>query len=380
LITILFIQILFISCIDPLDIQVPVYEKQLVIDGAVYTGEGPHRVSIFYSSNLQEQRSDFKNPEPLSNAIVEIHTNQQVYTLTEITPGIYETIAGELIGSIGTEYELHIQTTDQKKYKSTPQLLEPAGSIDRLEFEFQEKIIYEPETRQLRNGFVIWMDASAALGSSGYLRWRHTGTFEIITQPEARTRVQASPGGFPNILPDPVPCSGYEAVGFELIQIAACECCSCWVDEDDGIVRLANKDFVSVQNYRNVRLLTIPADRERFFIGYSLLVEQLSISADVYDFWKGVAAQQLGQGSLFQPNIAIIKGNIFNVEDPNEKILGVFSASDIVSKRIYLDRLDIPFCLDLRNEFLDCLQAPNVFFNDCRLKYERSTNIKPSFW
>ncbi|HMP99027.1 MAG TPA: DUF4249 domain-containing protein [Cyclobacteriaceae bacterium] len=378
--TILLVIIFLSACIDPLDIRIPVYERQLVIDGTVYEGAGPHRVSIFYAADLQAQRAEFKSKERVTNATVQIIADTQSFTLAEVEPGIYESIEGVLMGTIGDVYELQIQTADQKRYHSTQQLMEAAGSIDRLDFEVQEDIINIPETRKLRDGFSIWMDASAAAGSSGYLRWRYTGTYEIITQPELRTRVEASPSGLPIILPDPLPCSGHEGVGFELIRVAGCECCSCWVDEDDGKVRLANKDFIAVQNYRDVKLLSIPADRERFYIGYSLLVEQLSISADVYDFWQGVAAQQTGQGSLFQPNISIIRGNIVNVDDPNEKVLGIFSVSAVVSKRIYLDRLDIPYCVDLRQEFLECLQAPNVFFDDCRLKYERSTNIKPAFW
>ncbi len=373
--------IVLCSCIDPLDVHIPVYERQLVVDGSVYEGSGPHRVRLYYSSSFQAQRSEFKSPDPLRDAQVNIHSSDnENFSLLEIAPGLYEIPENVLHASVGMSYQLFIRTSDHQEYQSSAQLMEAAGEIENLYFEFAEDVLYFPETRQLRDGFIIWMDAKADPQSSGFLRWRYTGTYESISQPEQRTRVEASASGLPLIIPDPLLCSGYEFNGTELVQVGPCECCTCWVDEDDGKVRLASRNFNQNGFFNNIRLVIIPADRNRFYRKYSIAVEQLSLTEEAYEFWRLVESQQKGTASLFQPNISIIKGNIHNITKPSENVIGFFNVSAIAKKRISIDRLVIPYCLEPRTEFLDCLQEPELFFNDCRLKYERSTIERPIFW
>lgn len=371
------------SCIDPLDIRIPIYEKLLVVDGAVYEGPGPHEVKLSYSENLQSSRSEFRDADPVSNAEVFILTSDgEEFQFVEDEPGIYRIEEGVLHASIGKVYQLRIRSVENQIYESTLQRLESAGVIEDLRFEFVRDVIYIPDTRQNQNGFVVTIDSRAAQGSNGFLRWRYTGTFEINTQPERRIKVVANPSGLPIEVPDPLECSGYiytDSLPGVIIQTANCICCSCWIDEDDGKVKLSNAQFANAKIFNNIKIAVIPIDVWRFYTGYSIEVEQLSLSEDVHQFWKEVQSQQQGSGSLFQPNISQIKGNIRNIQRPEEPVLGIFSASAIVRRRIYIDRFDIPYCLDPPNPFIPCLPPP-IFLDDCRLKFKRSTNERPEFW
>jgi hypothetical protein len=94
------------------------------------------------------------------------------------------------------------------------------------------------------------------------------------------------------------------------------------------------------------------------------------LSDDVYDFWKRVQAQQQGAGSLFQANAVIIEGNIRNLTRPDQKALGIFTASAVVRRRIFIDRSDLPYTI----------RDPEIFRDDCRLKVEGATTERPLFW
>ncbi len=376
-----FLLILLNACIDPLDIRVPVYVSQLVVDGGIYAGPGPHTVRLFLSSNLQNKEA-FQTPQPVDLALVRVRIDDDAEVFfTQTAPGTFELAEGIVTAEPGRQYQLIIRTANQEEYRSVPQQLEPAGTLDNVYFEFAPRYFYDPQTQLYQDAFRVYVDARADAQSNGLLRWRYTGTYEIITQPELQTTVIGSP---PARVPDPLPCSGYEVISDgsgnpesalptpygTIYRTGDCTCCSCWVTEHDGRVRLGNNQFVTDKTFNKVLIAVIPADRWRFFNKYSIEVEQLSISEDVYAFWKLVQAQQEGAGSLFQPNAVIIEGNIQNVTTPSRKALGIFTVSSVVKDRIFIERSDLPYTIN----------DPDLFRNDCRLKFKSSSNVRPHFW
>ena len=382
--TILYVVLLLSACIDPLDVRLPTFKAQLIVDGGISDGPGPHQVRLFYSSNLAT-RNEFSTLSALVNAEVSIlSSDEETVLLSEVVDGVYQTSEGSLIAEPGKTYQLIVRTNDQEEYHSVPHEMEAAGEIDALYYEFVKDHLYNPDSKQFQDALLIYIDSHADASGSGLLRWRYTGTFEIITQPELRSRIVPIPTSVPVRVPDPVPCSGYVATVDAtsnpasilqteygpILRVDDCFCCSCWVNENDGLVKLAKNQFVQNKSFNKVKIATIPIDNWRFYKKYSIEVEQLSLSEDVYEFWKRVEAQQLGANSLFQPNAVIIKGNMINSNDASDEVLGIFSVSALRKKRISIDREDIPAIIG----------NPDLYFDDCRLKFPKSSNERPLFW
>jgi hypothetical protein len=214
------------------------------------------------------------------------------------------------------------------------------------------------------DAFNVYIDARGVPGESTLLRWRVTGIYEMRAFPE-RAR-QATRTGFILV---PLPCSGYVAHGLTLVKVGECTCCQCWLYEFGDISFISDNQNVRDVEFKKVNLGRIPITSMRFYSHYYLQVEQLSISEEVYAFWKLVNRQQTSNGNIFQPNAVKIRGNVKSVDNPEEEVLGIFSVSGVVSTNMFIERSDVPYEV----EAIDTLTV------DCR-DYANSTTTKPLFW
>ena len=80
-------------------------------------------------------------------------------------------------------------------------------------------------------------------------------------------------------------------------------------------------------------------ETDRLKVTYSLLVKQQSLTRRSYVYWEKMKAQSSETGGLYeiQPSSAI--GNIYNISDPDEVVLGIFYATQQQSKRIMVNNV-----------------------------------------
>src|SRR5260221_13328222 len=94
-------------------------------------------------------------------------------------------------------------------YQSSEEQLTAVGDYSNIHAEFQqvEEATYFNQVKS-PNGFNIYLDSEVLPEQQNRVWWRWTGTFEILTYPQFRTKPVPSRTGT-TIVPDPVPCSGY---------------------------------------------------------------------------------------------------------------------------------------------------------------------------
>ena len=113
---------------------------------------------------------------------------------------------------------------------------------------------------------------------------------------------------------------------------------------------------------------------------YSLLVSQYSLSDAAYAYWNKVKINTLDQGGLYENQPFKIAGNLHNVSNPSQEVLGFFGASTRTTKRIFVGAVP-----GLPIQFVDCRpltekgEVHNPECVDCRNKVG-GTNKKPDFW
>lgn len=118
---------------------------------------------------------------------------------------------------------------------------------------------------------------------------------------------------------------------------------------------------------------------QRLKFGYSLLVRQYSLSEAAYAYWEKVRSNYSEQGGLYSKQPLQIKGNLHNLTNPNQPVLGFFGVSEVKSKRIFVGKIN-----GLAIEYLDCDPPvplgpkPEPTCYNCLL--EGGTNVKPYFW
>ena len=83
-------------------------------------------------------------------------------------------------------------------------------------------------------------------------------------------------------------------------------------------------------------LLFATNDFERLTRRYSLLVKQYALEEEEYTFWKNLGESNQRSANLFDKQPARVIGNIQNLSNPDEVVLGYFWASGISEKRIFI--------------------------------------------
>ncbi len=137
-------------------------------------------------------------------------------------------------------------------------------------------------------------------------------------------------------------------------------------------------------------------------------MKQYALSQDGYYFWKNLKESSELTGSLYDKQPSHPVGNIKNINDPTEVVLGYFDMATVSSKRITIIPKDIPSDVNVPSLYSDCLhdvdtvvsfsQIPNLIGAGylisreilgsgfemvvkscigCRLK---GSNIKPESW
>lgn len=93
------------------------------------------------------------------------------------------------------------------------------------------------------------------------------------------------------------------------------------------------------------------------------------MSRKAFEFFKLIRAQKVGASSLFQPPSGEIKGNIKGINNA-EPVVGLFWASSVRSKSLFIQRNEVPYLL------------PSIYFvpDACNKFYPNASTTKPALW
>ncbi len=347
------------SCIDRLDLEYSESTNQLVIEGQINDEPGPYTIRV----NRARKILDFSEIKPVSASKVVLTDNVgNSETLVEVSPGVFQTKPNGIRGTIGREYILRVETRDGKIFESSPEKINPAGSVDSIYYTFEK---FEPLSGSAKYQFRIYINSNGEDKGENLFRWKFTGTYKVLTNPELRTRSAGEVR-----VPDPPACSGFNTL---LEQVAPCKCCTCWVNMPDAKPKV-NDNVTSLNgSYKNVEVGIVPVEYWTFFDKVQVEVKQMSLSRAAFNYWKIVQDQKEGSTSLFQPAIGKAVSNMF-VKNGSEEVLGLFYASAIVKKTIFMDASDIPLGPSV------IPSAPPPIPESCLVAFPFSTLQKPINW
>ncbi len=345
----------------------------LVINGFISDQPGPYRITV-KRSFLTGIASSYEAPESVSSIKVSDNLGSQE-ELMEVSKGVYETNKNGIRGVKGRVYRISVVTNDDKTYESIPDTLKPTGQIDSVYYQFRT---FSELSGSKKYFFDIFFNAKGSPNS--YLLWKFTGTFKVITNAEADIgqpcgEIDCEGCSICNIV---LKCSGIRNFGTPRAplfrRIGPCTCCTCWYSINNDSPILSDYEYVQKSEFTNIRAGIIPIDD--WILQHKIYAEvsQYGISRQAYLFYKAIKDQQQGTASLFQPASGSIPHNIMQVSGAPEKILGLFYAASVYSKRIVLTQQKVP---QLTYEFPKPDARPP---RNCLKLYPNSTTVKPDFW
>ena len=84
-------------------------------------------------------------------------------------------------------------------------------------------------------------------------------------------------------------------------------------------------------------LYTLDYHDERVSVMYAPEVLQMRIPEDAYRYWEVMDRNSRDVGGLFSPEPSELRGNVVNVDNPDELVLGYVGVMSVIRKTMYID-------------------------------------------
>lgn len=312
------------SCVEEFQPELDEFENLLVIDGGITNEEGPYTIKLSNSSGL-----DIINVEPVTGAeVVIFEQNGIAETLTETEAGVYQTAIGGIQGTPGRKYRLQVKVNGNT-YESDYELLKTPTTIESVEPVVEHKAF--PDAPEVVPGYQFYVNSGASPYPEDYYLWTQEGTYKYKS----------------NLLIYYV----YEGVLRDFEDPDSLK--TCYRTYRVGEVFTTNTENLTTPIVVDQPLHFLAAVDRKLTHRYTMLTKQYSISKEAYQFWHSIEQQTANLGSLYAAQPYQIRGNLKNVNDPDEPVLGYFLVAGVSENRV----------------FVDPVPGVDIFFEDCALDY-----------
>jgi hypothetical protein len=310
--------LIFSTCISPFSVESMETDRILNVEGYITTVPKAHVLRLSYSRPFGP---DFTGPGPgIVTATVYLRDNLGNIEMLKSKPpkdnfdnirGFYET-SEDFAAVVGRSYTLHIKLVDGTNYQSFPELVTPVPDLDSLTYRAVRSATEDP----LNDEFGVELIAhfqDPPDEKNNYYWIPLESDFVLVAEPHLHRNVK--------------------------------DCCEICYHRDMpfplNVNTVSDIDFNGL--YQRRVAAYVVDNGVRFKDTYRLDVQHLSVSDEAHRFLKLVSQQTSLSGSVFDPPPANIRGNIINLDNPDEQVLGYFFASDERFLRTYIQKSKLEF-------------------------------------
>ena len=341
------------ACVDRLDINLPQRTNIIVVDGIINNLPEPQIIQLTRAqTDSVTGRSGFK---AIKKATVDVIVDSaQVIACHETTDGRYQ-LPADFRGQVGHSYQLRFMLNDGTKYLSTQQTMQPVPSIESITFRFNPVSLPKGIVEDFQAGYDVLLDVKDPVNQRNYYRWdwklyEKQDWCQSCQQGYYMTNQLKMVSSYPNILiyqtqPElSESCFGAPSsdlfggnftkppVGFVNSYVCRTQCWDIISNTTISLFSDALSDggLITSRNIGQVPYYTQnPALVE---------VRQSSLTADAYRYFSLLREQTQNTGGLADGPPAALVGNVHNMANPQEQLVGYFTAGAMSSVRYWLTK------------------------------------------
>ena len=371
------ISVLFTTCITPFEPEIREKEiNKYVVSGQVSDNRDFHTISVSKASSVNEPQ--FIPVRGCSVRIVD--DSGRIFPMHELSgDGLYSGNIDRSFIMPGISFKVEITTPEGVNIESDFDPVNQCPVVDSVYF--MRKSLTTNMGIETK-GIQFYVDLDGENTGSKYFRWELFETWEYHVP---YRREWYYDGSIHHIVPP-----DYSRK-------------ICWATEQVKNIYTLTTGNLTENKYQMFPLHFVGNRTSRLAYGYSLLINQVSLSGDAFTYWDQLRINSAEQGGLYEKQPLSVAGNMHNRTNPDEDVLGFFSAVSVRSKRIFIkdvENLDLDFetycnpailrkglsefspedfpaflmgdergfyMIYLGNECVDCLSLGGM-------------NIKPEFW
>jgi hypothetical protein len=274
----------------------------LVVDGFLDLGSDTTLIRLSRTQDLAQE----DGPPAEAQAQVTIEGDRgTAYRLTEASGGRYLLLNAQ--PDPAQQYRLRIRTSNGQEYLSEYVPVKATPPIDSVNWQVGGE------------GVQVYVNTHDPSANTRFYRWEFTETWEFTT-----------PYSYSYL---------YRAGNKEINEESTS---TCWNTVSASNIFLGTSARLSEDVIYQYPLTLLPPSSEKHQIRYSILVKQYGLTEQGYKYWQNLKRNTENLGTLFDPQPSQVSGNIRSVNNPNEPVLGFFSAGSVQEKRIFIARNQLP--------------------------------------
>ena len=314
IVTLIFIIWMLPSCIEEYRPEIEYIESnKYVVYGELTTEEENHIISVALASAIQEPQYI-----PLYDC------NVRIVDMSGNTFGGNEIGEGEYIFKIppeslipGMAYRLEIITPAGTNLVSEYEELLDSPDIDSVYCMRENIATNNPE--HFIEGIQFYLDLDAPGAENYYYKFDVIETFEYHSE---------------------LPLESYYDGVMHYIDPPDSSHMVCWATNQIKDIFILNTAELQENAYKRFSLHFVDNTTQRLKHLYSILVKQYAIDEPGYVYWDQMRKNNIDQGGMYEIQPLPAKGNLVNLTNPEQEVLGYFQVSCVKTKRIFVK--DVP--------------------------------------
>jgi len=338
----LVILITFNSCKKPYDPKVDEnIASILVVEGYINTGIGPTKFIISKAAQLSATNSFI----PENGATVTVESSGGVsQNLTALGNGVYQHT--QLNINTAQKYRLKIRTSTGKNYASDFVDVKVTPNIDKVAW------------KEVQGGVQITADTHDAQAKSRYYMWDFEDTWLFNSNFDSEVIFK---GG---------------AMQARTVEESVYRC---WASGRSTSIILGNSLKLTEDIISQQPILLIPTRSEKLGIRYSILVKQYALTKEAFEYMEIMKKNTEELGSIFGPLPSQQIGNIKNVDDQNEIVVGFVYATSKTEARIFINNSDISYVWNVTKPNSDTCSENEIMQTSNLGQYFAAGNLVPTY-
>ncbi|MGV3541125.1 MAG: DUF4249 domain-containing protein [Rufibacter sp.] len=295
--------LLLASCEEPYSPEVVEKEHNFLVVTGFINANGPTNITLSRTQTL----ADEKAPKMETNAIVTVQEEGgESFPLPGNNKGAYTHVGIPI--NPEKRYRLLIMV-GQKVYASDYVGVNISPPIDDVNWTAENEEV------------AITINTHDAQNKTRYYRWEYEETWEYTA----------------------FYFSEYEFINGQLqYRKPENDIYLCWRNAKSTNTLITSTVTLGEDVVSKFPIVTLPSTSDKILRKYSILVRQYAISKEAYQYYETLKKNTENIGSLFDPLPTQLTGNIKNINDAGEPVIGFITVSSVDEKRIFIKRDDLP--------------------------------------
>jgi hypothetical protein len=320
----IFFLLSLLSCIDTYDVDFDKQNNVLVVEGFLTDDyQNPDTIKIQYSRYVN--RSTFITPiVSVKASIMAVGSGKETNLVEQKLGGFLPPI--DFIINPSEKYTLRFALPDGQQFESSPEQIYTTPPILKVYDKFNAQSRLSDDGKRFLASNDVFLDFKDTPKQKDYYLWRYTHYERIghcVTCFASQYDLKTLGCNIKLASFNRTPYYDYQCAG------------ECYAIIKSNKINVMS-DVVSDGDVVTGRLVAkIP-----YHYTYGCLVEiqQMNISPQSYTFYRNLELQSQSTGGLADTPAAAIVGNINNLTNPANKVIGYFGVVSIQKKRYWVDR------------------------------------------